>query len=345
MPVIEPAALQTFVTDIFLAKGVSAEVAANVAESLVLGNLKGHDSHGFIRVIEYVDWLDRGWIQPEAELEILKDTGTILIVDGHFQFGQVIGRQATVLAVERAKGNGICVLTIRRSSHLGRIGEFMELAAGAGVVSISLTNTHGGGVLAAPHGGSEPRLSANPIAGGAPVPGRDSLIMDMSTCVVAEGKVKVARAKGEKVPPGCIVNNRGEPTIDPEEYYTDPKGAILPVAGHKGYALAMFADILAGAIGGGSCSREGVEQIANGWFAIFIDPAAFCGQKFYDEQAGGLVDWVKSSKTMTGFDEVLVPGEPESRTAVERQNGIPVEQTTWDKVAAIAIDIGVTLPI
>ena len=345
MPTIEPTALQEFVTNIFLAKEVTEEVAATVAESLVLSNLKGHDSHGFIRVIEYVDWLNRGWIQPEGELEIIKDTDTILIVDGHFQFGQVIGRQATALAIERTKGNGMCVLTIRRSSHLGRIGEFMELAAEAGIVSLALTNTHGGGVLAAPHGGSEARLSANPVAGGAPVSGRESLIMDMSTCVVAEGKVKVARAKGEKLPPGCIVNNRGEPTTDPEDYYTDPKGAILPVAGHKGYALAMFADILAGTIGGGSCSREGVDRIANGWFAIFIDPAAFCGQEFYDQQIPGLVDWVKSSKPMSGYDEVLVPGEPESRTTVERQNGIPVEKATWEKVSDIATNLGVNLPI
>ncbi|MDP6357268.1 MAG: Ldh family oxidoreductase [Planctomycetota bacterium] len=345
MPVIEPEALQTFVTDIFLGKGVPEEVAATVADSLVLGNLKGHDSHGFIRVIEYVNWIDRGWIRPEGELEIIKDTGTILIVDGHFQFGQVIGRQAAALAVERAKASGLCVLTIRRSSHLGRIGEFVELAAEAGIVSLALTNTHGGGVLAAPHGGSQARLSANPVAGGAPVPGRESLVMDMSTCVVAEGKVKVARAKGENLAPGCIVNNRGEPTTDPEDYYTDPKGAILPVAGHKGYALAIFADILAGAIGGGSCSREGVDRVANGWFAIFIDPAAFCGQEFYDEQVAGMVDWVKSSKTMSGFDEVLVPGEPESQAAVERQNGIPVEQATWDRVADIATELGVNLPL
>ena len=103
MPFIKPAALRTVGTNIFLAKCVPEEVAATVADSLVLGNLKGHDSHGFIRVIGYVDWLDRGWIQPEGELEIIKDTGTILIVDGLFQFGQVIGRQATTLAVERAR--------------------------------------------------------------------------------------------------------------------------------------------------------------------------------------------------------------------------------------------------
>lgn len=345
MQIFSADTLQTFVSSIFRAKDVPPEVADGVARSLVVGNLRGHDSHGIIRVIQYVEWMDLGWIDPRGELEILKDQGAILAVDGHYQFGQVIGRQATELAIAKAKQEGVCVLTIRQASHLGRMGEFMEQAAAEGIVAFSLTNTHGGGVLQAAHGGYEPRLSANPLTGGAPLPDGRAVTMDIATSITAEGKVKLALARGEQLPEGYLVDGHGKPTTDPAAYYDDPKGAILPVAGHKGYALAVFADILAGAVGGGSCSHADVDQVANGWFAVFIDPAAFCGQDFYDDQVSSLAAWLKSANPREGFDEVLLPGEPETRMQAEREaNGIPIEPDTWSKLTAIADTLGVSSP-
>jgi len=345
MPTLTPAPLEHFVRQIFEAKDVPSEVAEAVARSLVLGNLRGHDSHGVIRVIQYVDWMDKGWINPQGELQIVRDRGPILIVDGQYQFGQVIGRQATDLAIAKAKAEGVCVLTIRRASHLGRMGEFMEQAAAGGVVAFTLTNTHGGGVLQAAHGGYEPRLSANPLTGAAPLPDGRAITMDFATSITAEGKVKLALARGEQLPEGYLVDGHGEPTTDPATYYAEPKGAILPVAGHKGYALAVFADILAGAIGGGCCSHANLDQVANGWFALFIDPAAFSGQDFYDDQVGRLAGWLKDAKPRAGFDEVLLPGEPEERAQEQREaDGIPIESDTWSKLADIAATLGVTPP-
>src|SRR5438034_804286 len=196
-----------------------------------------------------------------AAREVVTEQESLLVVDGHYGFGQVIGREATKLAIAKAKRTGVCVLAIRRSAHLGRLGEFMEMAAEAGLVSFSFTNTHGGGVLVAPHGGSERRLSANPLAAAAPLPDGPAMVMDMATSMVAEGKLKVARAKGERVPPGCMVNSDGEPSTDPEEYYGDPPGALLPFGGHKGFALSMFAEVFAGALTGAGCSKQGVERI------------------------------------------------------------------------------------
>jgi len=345
MPTVNFPALEQFICEIFEAKEVPSEVAKIVAESLVLGNLRGHDSHGVIRVSQYVEWLDLGWIQPAEKLEVVRDHGPILIVDGHYQFGQVIGRQATGLAITKAKAEGVCVLTIRRSAHLGRMGEFMEQAAAAGVVAFTLTNTHGGGVLQAAHGGYEPRLSANPLAAGAPLPDGRAITMDFATSITAEGKVKLALARNEQLPEGYLVDGHGQPTTDPATYYAEPKGAILPVAAHKGYALAVFADILAGAVGGGSCSHANLDQVANGWFAVFVDPAAFSGQDFYDDQVGRLADWLKASKPRAGFQEVLLPGEPEERTQADREaRGIPIETDTWSTLENLAIALGVTPP-
>lgn len=342
---IEASGLEKWISRIFGSKSVPADVADQVATSLVSANLTGHDSHGVIRVIQYVEWMDMGWINPQGRLEVIKDEGPILMIDGHYQFGQVIGRQATDLAIAKAKQQGVCVLTIRRSSHLGRMGEFMEQAANAGIVSLTLTNTHGGGVLQAAHGGYEPRLSANPLSAGAPVPEGQSITMDFATSITAEGKVKLALARGEQLPEGYLVDGHGAPTTDPATYYAEPKGAILPVAAHKGYALAVFADIFAGAIAGGSCSHADRDQVANGWFALFIDPAAFSGEAFYADQVSQLAAWLKSSKPREGFDKVRLPGEPEQQAHEQRAaEGIPIEHDTWEKLCEISQELQVAIP-
>ena len=172
--------------------------------------------------------------------------------------------------------------------------------------------------------------------------------MDLSTCTIAGGKVQVARAKGEQVPANCIVNNRGEPSTDPNDFLGEPPGgpgALLTIAGHKGFALSMFAEIFAGAISGGRTSQADIEGKDNDWFALFIDPAAFCGKDHFDQQIGKLADWVKSSKTMPGVDEVLLPGEPEQRAlAQRRQQGISIEDNTWQALSQCAAERGVSVP-
>lgn len=343
MPTIDAAALTDFVRDIFVSCGVTNHKAEIVARSLVLGNLKGHDSHGVIRVIEYVAWIQKGWIVPDAELEILRETDSMLLIDGHFGFGQVIGREATALAIAKAKQSGVCILSLRQSAHLGRIGEWAEMAAEEGLVCFSFTNTHGGGVLVAPYGGRERRLSANPLGAGAPLPDDGMLVMDFATSMIAEGKMKVARAKGEAVPEGCFVNAQGELATDPEEYYADPPGALLPFGGHKGYALSFFADILAGALSGAGCSK-GEARVANAMLAIFLDSNAFAGESFFLQETEALVHRVKDCPTMQGVDEILVPGEPEARTYAQRiQSGIFIEDVTWERITEIAHERNVVI--
>src|SRR5262249_43656949 len=206
----------------------------------------------------------------------------------------------------------------------------------AGLVYFSFTNTHGGGILVAPHGGRERRLSANPIAAAAPLPDGGIMLMDISTSVIAEGKAKVARAQGKLLPPGCMVNSAGEPSTDPAEFYADPPGALLPFGGHKGFALSMFAEVFAGALSGAGCSKRGVSLVANSLLAFILDPARFSGAPFVAQEIGGLVEHVKSSAPMRGFDEVLIPGEPERRSEEERRrSGIPIDPETWCRLTSL----------
>ena len=346
MPVIHATTLTAFATAIFERSDILPAEARQVAQSLVLANLKGHDSHGVIRIIEYVDWVQKKWVNPTGHLEVVREQPCILILDGHFGFGQVVGREALTLGIAKAKRDGACILSLRCSGHLGRVGEFMEMATEAGLVCFGMTNTHGGGVLVAPHGGCERRLSANPLVGGAPLADGAALVMDLSTSTVAEGKIKVARNKGESLAPGLFVNGRGEPSTSPEEYYADPPGALLPMSGHKGFALSLFCEVFAGALTGAGCSKSGVARVANGFMVILLDPATFCGTDFFAAEIEALGRFVKSSRLMTGFDEILLPGEPEAREQSRREaTGISIDETTWAKLCDVANRRGVAIPV
>lgn len=345
MPTIDRSVLTDFATAIFEGHSIPKQVASQVAQSLVLANLKGHDSHGVIRIMEYVDWAAKGWVDPHGKLEVVREQPCILILNGNFGFGQVIGREAMKLGIAKAKKEGACILSLRCSGHLGRVGEFMEMAAESGLAAFAFTNTHGGGVLVAPHGGCERRLSANPMAGGAPRNDDDAMIMDISTCKVAEGKIKVARNKGTNLAPGLFVNGQGSPSTDPEEYYANPPGAILPMAEHKGFALSLMCEVFAGALTGAGCSKPDVARVANGFMVFLADPAAFCGTEFYNNEIQGLSQFVKSSRLMAGFDEIQLPGEPESREQKKREkSGIMIDDITWEKICTVASERNIPIP-
>lgn len=344
MPRLDPPSLTDFATRIFIANEIPADVARQVAESLVLANLSGHDSHGVIRIIEYVEWTKRGWVNPLGQLSIVREQPCILILDGDYGFGQVIGRRAMELGITKAKADGACILSLKRSGHLGRIGEFMEMGAAAGLVCFAFTNTHGAGVLVAPHGGCQRRLSANPLGGGAPMPNGPPLVMDISTSTIAEGKIKVARSRGDSLAAGLIVNGQGQPSTSPEEYYSDPPGALLPMAEHKGFALSMFCEVLAGAMTGAGCSKEGVDRIANGFMALLFDPAVFAGMDFVNDELGQLSQWIKSSRLRAGFDTIQLPGEPEAGARAARRDGIDIDDATWSRICEIAAEHNVAVP-
>lgn len=334
-----PDQLRHLVSAIFAGKGVDDSKAQRVAESLVLSNLVGHDSHGVIRVAEYLDWIDNGTIDPSAELEVIDERPSLLLVDGHHGFGQVIGQQAWQLAIDKAKRETVTVLTLRNSAHLGRLGEYAELAAEQSVACFAFTNVQGGAIVVAPHGGIERRLSANPITAGAPSTD-GPMIMDFATSAIADGKVKVASALGLHVPANTIIDSAGRATTDPASYLSDPPGALLPFAGHKGYALALFSEMFAGVLASGGTARAGARGVANALLAVFLDIDSLVGRERYSEDVRELVGWVKSSKCSPGVEEIVVPGDPERRTRAEREReGITVDAKTWASLERIATDL------
>jgi len=327
--------LKGLVTRVFAAAGCHGAEAERVAHYLTESNLVGHDSHGVIRVPHYVRWLREEKVLANRSLKVVFENDAVAVTDGQFGFGQVMGEAAMRLGIAKATRAGVAVVALRNSGHLGRIGDWAEMAAAAGKVSLHFVNTSGGGILVPPFGGTQRRLSANPIAAGVPLPGGPPLIVDISTSAIAEGKLKVAYNKGALVPDGCIIDARGRPTNDPKVFYADPPGAILPFGGHKGYALGMLCEVLAGALTGGGCSDPNEKRVANGMLSIVMDPALFRPDDGFDAEVRRFIDFVRGSAPVAPGGEILVPGEPEARTRAKRlRDGLDLDETTWGQIVA-----------
>ena len=338
---IDAPRLRRVVDSIFAAAGCRPEESARIARYLVEANLVGHDSHGVIRVPSYIDWLRSGKVLANQTPEVVIETDVLAVVDGRFGFGQTVGEAAMNLGVRKCRRGGLAVVALRNSGHLGRIGDWAEHAAAAGLVSLHFVNTSGGGILVAPAGGTRRRLSANPIAAGVPREGAGPIILDLSTCVIAEGKVRVALNRGLRVPAGCLLDGHGLPTDDPRAFYADPPGAILPMAGHKGYALSFLVEILAGALTGGSCSDPATRRVANNMLTILIDPDAFRAHEEFHREIERFIAHVKDCPTAEPDGEILAPGEPEARARARRSiEGIDLDNATREQVRATGRSLG-----
>jgi uncharacterized oxidoreductase len=336
--------LKRFTSAIFAAVGCREHEAERIAHYLVEANLAGHDSHGVIRVPFYVDWAKVGKVVPNQHLKIVLENEVIAVVDGQYGFGQVLGEEAMQLGIAKAKKHGVSVIALRNAGHLGQIGAWPLLVARAGLTSLHWVNTSGAGILVAPFGGINRRLSANPIAAGVPVRDGEPIILDMSACTIAEGKIKVALNKGIQVPPNCIIDSKGEPTTDPKVFYASPPGAILSIAGHKGYGLGIIAEVLAGALTGGGCSNpENAGRLANGMLSIILDQRVFQAEDAFTAEIARFITWVKSAQTTAPNGDILMPGEPEARNRVQRlRDGIELDETTWGQLTAVGNSLGVS---
>jgi uncharacterized oxidoreductase len=341
---IDPERLRRFVQSIFAAAGCRPPEDERIAHHLVEANLAGHDSHGVIRVSYYIDFLRKGMVRANQTIQVVFDSDCLAVVDGGLGFGQSIGEQTMQLAIEKARQHGVAVVALRNSGHLGRIGDWPLMAVQAGLASLHFVNSSGFGILAAPFGGIDRRLSANPIAAGVPVANGSHIILDISTCAIAEGKVRVARNKGTRVPPGCLIDSQGRPTDEPAHFYGDPPGAILPFGGHKGYGLGVIAEMFAGAISGNGCSSpKRKSYMASGMLTITIDPRRIPNDLGFDAEVREFIDFVKSSRRSQPDQEILIPGEPEQRTRVQRlAAGIELDAATWEALLQTATDVGVS---
>ncbi|HEX3149931.1 MAG TPA: Ldh family oxidoreductase [Gemmataceae bacterium] len=338
-----------FARRLFLNASIPDTEATVVARSLVSANLCGHDSHGVIRIPQYVGFVRDGKLKPNVPLTVLRETPAMIAADGEWGLGQVQAHRLLERLLPKAQTLGVASGTLRRCGHIGRLGEYAEWAAEHGLALFATVNSHGSGRRVVPPGGTEGRISTNPVCFGAPTPG-DPLVLDFSTSAVAEGKVRVAFQKGESVPDGWILNAAGQPTTTPADLYTDPPGSILPFGGpqaYKGFGLGLMMDALAGGLSGGECSRPDRPMPGLGNSVVFVlwSINLFGGREHFLNAVGGLSEFVRGAARGPGVAEITLPGDPERR-ARERHlvDGIAIPDGTWALLSKLAAELDVALP-
>jgi LDH2 family malate/lactate/ureidoglycolate dehydrogenase len=317
------------------AAGSPAEIAASVAGSLVLANLRGVDSHGVMRVSEYLGYIRDGRLDPTATPAVTVE-GPVVRVDGRRAFGQIAGREAALAASEQARKLGVSLAVVSNVKHVGRVGEIVELCAAAGCIGIAFCNGGPPGGLVAPYGGRRRALATNPLAYAFPVGDRAPVVADFSTSTVAEGKVRLHRHARRQVPEGWLLDSAGRPSTDPADLYDG--GAILPAGGHKGYALALLVEVLGGVLAGEGCASTGADP-GNGVVLFVVD----AGSEFA-AGAAGAVAALEAAPPAAGFERVVVPGTPEEECERRRlDEGIPIEIEVWRELTEAARTVGVEL--
>jgi uncharacterized oxidoreductase len=348
MPTIRASDLERFGRALFVAAGIGEEDAAAVAASLVAANLRGHDSHGVMRIPFYIAAVHEGRLRPGADLETVSETAAALVCDAGWGFGQVQARRLIERLVPKAQALGVAGGAIQRSGHIGRVGEYAEQAAAAGLAMIAMVNTHGAAPRVAPPGGKRPRLGTNPLCIGVPA-GGEPIVLDFGTSATAEGKVRVKRIAGQQCPPGWLLDADGKPTTDPNVLYRDPPGSILPMGGdqaYKGFGLALVIDMLAGGLSGGWCARPNPDPpLGNDVLFILLDPARFGGTEHFLREVTSVAAHVRGCAPADGVREILLPGDPERRTLTERSSsGIPIDDGNWRQLVDLAAKLRVSLP-
>ncbi|HET7770610.1 MAG TPA: Ldh family oxidoreductase [Chloroflexota bacterium] len=359
MLTFKPEQLHVAATKIFRAAGASEENARIVVDHLIDANLCGHDSHGVIRIPSYVQSIKRDQLDPAATPATVRETAAMTLIDANRTFGQVSALVATDAVVKKAREHGVAIAGTIRGNHIGRVGYYPTRAAQRGVALLVAYGTLGSS--GAPFGGRKGALGTNPISFGFPSGGDTPFLLDFATTAIAAGKVSVARDKHEPLPPNSAIDKDGNPTTDP---HAVAQGALLPFGGHKGYALSLMSALLsralirsgddrtgeggAGKPHGGAGADAGVRRTRDegaGQAKVF-----FCAidTSVFGEGAGAeaerIFEKMRATPPAAGFESVLIPGEPEARTAAKRQaEGVPVAEDTWASITKTAAELDVTL--
>ncbi len=340
MPTFTIDQLQRTMSTILQKVGAPTDHADEVADVLADNHLAGHDSHGILRIPQYVEAVRRGEIDPVARPEILERTDTTALVTGHQTFGQVTANFGADLATEMALEHRVAAVSLVETPHTGRLAAFTERGARRGVMLFMASGT-GSRPLVAPYGGREAALGTNPIAFSFPNADGPPVTLDFATAATAAGKVRVAQARGQELPEGALLTADGRPTTDPHEW--DRGGVLLPFAGHKGYALAVMADLFSGPLAAAD-AWEMVDGRRTGAFIFAIAVDTFRTRAEYDASLASVADRLTRVPPAEGFDRVRLPGEPEGDARVHRSaHGVDVPDRTWQRIVDLAAELEVHL--
>jgi uncharacterized oxidoreductase len=338
MPIVAHQSLRRICQEVAVAAGTPPDIALAVTESLIEANLAGHDSHGILRLPWYVHSIREGTLHAAARPAVINRSGATAVVDGALGWGQPAARMAAQTAVALAAESGVGAVTIVRCNHIGRLGEYVASMARAGMIGIALCNSS---PVVAAYGGYRPVLGTNPLAWAVPrTADLPPVVLDFASSIVAEGKLRVARAKGEALPPGYIVDAAGTPSLDPADFYAD--GALQTFGLHKGSGLSVMIELMARGLAGVDLSQT-EHRGHNGTLMLALRIDSFAVEQQFFGASERLFGQIGSSPPAAGFDSVQLPGDPELRMREQRiVDGIPLAQSTWDEIVALADELGVS---
>lgn len=333
MPLISAEALTAFSRRLYRATGAPPDIADYVAETLVRANLCGHDSHGVLRHDSYLRQVKEKAIIPTNRPRVAKRHGAIALVDCRRGFGQAGARHGMALLRGLAREHGVAAVALADCNHIGRLGEYVAWLADEGLVGLVMVGCPGEHV--APWGGREPVTGTNPMAWGVPT-GRGPMVLDYATSIVAAGKLNVYSDRGEQIPPDWVLDADGEPTRDPDALFAG--GMLQPFGTYKGYGLnlmmALIPVLLAGALPSGA---QGADEAGNPTLMLAFSIDDFDDLARFTALADELRERAHEVRPAQGHERVLLPGEPEEMTMRQRRReGIPLPQTTWERLNALA---------
>ncbi len=342
MPTLAPDRLRTIAADLLEAAGAPRDEAETVARHCIEANLAGHDSHGIIQIPTYANRIEKGHIVPGAKFDIVQETATTTVVDAHWGFGYVQTERAMQMTIEKAKQQNVAACTIYRQGHVGRVAAYPLMAAEAGMIGLMTADSGRAPKQVAPFGGREARLGTNPISIAVPSDLAGPLFFDLSTAAAAAGKIKLAQARGQHVPPGWLIGADGAPTTDPSVLGNG--GALLPLGGDvgfKGYALSAMVEILSALLTGLGFGVEPTGRHNDGCFIACFRVDAFRDLDVFKKDVADFAAYLKSTPPAEGFSEVFYPGEVEFLRKQERmKTGVEIEDKTWGDLTALADKLG-----
>ncbi|MDE2516914.1 MAG: Ldh family oxidoreductase, partial [Rhodospirillales bacterium] len=292
---------------------------------------------------QYIDRIKAGHIVPGAPFDIVQETPTTLVIDGHWGFGYAVTDRAMRLTIEKAKTQNVAATTVYRQSHIGRLASYPLLAIEEGMIAMITADSGRSPKHVAPFGGAKARLGTNPICFAVPSNLEGPIFFDMATSAAAAGKINVALARGEQVPGGWLIDAEGVPSTDPRVLRQG--GALLPLGGaegYKGYGLAAMVEIFAGLLTGLGYGVEPTGRHNDGCFMAVFNVRAFRNLESFKQEVTDFARYLKATPPAKGFTEVLYPGEIEHRRQQERlAKGVPLEDATWNKLKELAASLGV----
>jgi LDH2 family malate/lactate/ureidoglycolate dehydrogenase len=336
--------LRRHCASVLSAVGVPQADAELVADSLVTADLRGVDSHGVNLMSLYVERLQRGEMCARTEVDVVRDDGSTVLLDGGLGLGQVAGVRAVELAAERALAHGVAAVAVRESTHLGALGYYTLRAAERGVVAFAFQN---GPAFVPAYGGLSPLFSTNPMSYAIPTDEERPIVYDVATTAVAGNKLILARKEGRPIPEGWATDAAGTPTTDPHAASIDQ---LQWFGGHKGFGIALLVEILAGVLTGSSFALQeytasplaGRERIAKGYTFLALDPDRFIGTAELRKRTDALIRDVHASEPAAGVERVLVPGEIEHRCHDERSaHGIPLSRALVAELEGLRERLGI----